>query len=73
MTYENICELRTQSNNARFDYRGACVDDSDETAGEICQRVISSGRCHFDTNNCPCLVRPTVGCCPVCGKGLVIM
>ncbi|XP_019848788.1 PREDICTED: uncharacterized protein LOC109580248 [Amphimedon queenslandica] len=73
VTYENICELRTQSNNARFDYRGACVDDSDETAGQMCQRVISSGRCRFNTSNCPCLVRPTVGCCPLCGGAILAL
>ena len=68
VTYENICELRTQSNNARLDYRGRCVDDDNSTAGQVCRRVIMSGRCRFNTSNCPCLVRPVVGCCPVCGK-----
>ena len=72
VTYENICELRTQSNNARLDYRGRCVDDDDSTAGQVCRRVIMSGRCRFNTSNCPCLVRPVVGCCPVCGKWIRI-
>lgn len=67
-TYENICELRTQSDNARMDYKGSCVEDENVTASDLCDQVVSSGRCRFNTSNCDCLVRPVIGCCPTCGE-----
>ena len=72
VTYENICVQRTRSGNARVDYRGPCVDDDDDnnnrTRDDICKIVRRKGLCTYNSNNCRYLVRPVLGCCPVCGK-----
>ena len=69
MTYDNICELRSKSANARVDYYGECIVSagSDETVNEMCIRLRSSGRCPRLTN-CRSRIRPGDGCCPVCGR-----
>lgn len=68
VTYDNICELRSQASGVRVDYRGECDDDSDTSVDDVCRRVRASGRCAFNADNCDYLVRPEDGCCPVCGE-----
>ncbi|XP_003384196.1 PREDICTED: uncharacterized protein LOC100633842 [Amphimedon queenslandica] len=72
-TYENICELRTRSDNARMDYKGTCIDDENMTASDVCDQVIANGRCRFNSDNCKCLIRPAVGCCPLCGGAVLAL
>lgn len=67
VTYENICELRTQSANARIDYRGECIDTGEDAAGDVCDLVRSSGRCTALPDDCTSPVSPGDGCCPICG------
>ena len=68
VTYNNTCELRAQSANARVDYRGACMDAGATTrVSDICQRLRRSGRCG-DVSDCSSVVQPEDGCCPVCGE-----
>ena len=71
MTYENICLLRSQSGNARVDYRGNCESvPSDASVEEACSNIREKARCQFTRQNCRRLVRPEEGCCPICGKQL---
>ena len=46
---------------------GTCMDVRDETVRDFCARVRSNNRC-ATRQNCNTTVRPTDGCCPVCGK-----
>ena len=68
ITYDNICELRSNSANARVDYRGECEDEPDEVVDDKCARLRRSGRCAALTDcSEDSRVRPGDGCCPVCG------
>ena len=42
------------------------MDVRDETVRDFCARVCASNRCTM-RQNCNTTVRPTDGCCPVCG------
>lgn len=70
VTYSNICELRSQSGNARMDHMGRCDEGSNrtETVDDMCDRVRRSGRCAYTRENCSHRVQPEEGCCPVCGR-----
>ena len=48
-------------------YVGACMDPRNETVRNFCARVRGNNRC-MSRPNCNTTVRPTDGCCPVCGK-----
>ena len=67
MTYENICALRSQSSNARVDYRSECIESSGSVE-EYCRAVTEEDLCEYSTENCDNLVQPASGCCPICGK-----
>jgi hypothetical protein len=71
-TYDNICELRRNSANARLDYRGECdePDEPDEVVNIKCQRVRGNKRCP-DLGDCENRVRPGDGCCPICGNDYI--
>lgn len=67
-TYDNICELRSNSANARVDYRGECTRaETDEVVNDMCTRLRGSGRC-ADLDGCRSRIRPGDGCCHVCGR-----
>jgi reversion-inducing cysteine-rich kazal motif protein len=68
ITYDNICDLKSNSANARVDYRGACMGaETDELVNAMCTRLRGSGRCS-NLTGCRYRIRPSDGCCPVCGK-----
>ena len=68
-TYDNICELRLNSANARVDYRGECEDDDeDEVVIDKCARLRRSNRCAAIASTCTSRILPEDGCCPVCGE-----
>ncbi len=73
-TYDNICVLRTWSAGARLDYQGRCLSEFDRHAfvEEVCERVREEGRCEYDSSNCDTLVFPDEGCCPICGKSILL-
>ena len=70
-TYDNICELQTQSSNARMDYLGECVepDDPATSVRDRCRSIRSSmdGRCP-ELPDCVSRINPEDGCCPICGN-----
>ena len=69
VNYDNVCVLRSQSGGARVDYRGECVEGTNEqSVSRICEMVESRGLCADRNSTCRRLVRPSVGCCPVCGR-----
>ena len=71
VSYNSSCHLRTQSANAQVDYRGECVEDTDEDIDvrEICRRVREdTDRCENTREACQRRVMSRDGCCPVCGK-----
>ena len=54
--------------NAQFNPSGACMDAmNEENVRDFCARIRNSNRC-ANRQNCNSTVRPTDGCCPVCGK-----
>lgn len=68
-TYDNICELRSNSANVRVDYDGACEDDDeDEVVIDKCARLRRSNRCADVAPTCTSRILPEDGCCPVCGE-----
>ena len=69
ITYENVCLLRSQSGGVRVDYRGACEEGDNQTSvSRICEIVEEKGLCADRNSTCRFLVRPSVGCCPICGE-----
>ncbi len=69
-TYDNICVLRTNSANARLEYRGECMADvEEEMVADRCERVRRSERCG-DLTDCASRTRPEDGCCFVCGRSI---
>ena len=52
-----------------MDYSGPCEEE--ETPRRICDAVNRGERCGVrDITNCRYLVKPSVGCCPICGEHL---
>ena len=68
VTYNNVCELRSQSANALVDYYGQCEDQPGDTPEEVCTRVSRLRTCIYNTSNCKRLVKPEQGCCSLCGE-----
>ena len=47
---------------------GTCLKpNKDETVESLCKRVQNGDHCKIPTK-CKKMVRPTDGCCPICGK-----
>ena len=52
-----------------MDYRGPCEEE--ETPRRICDAVNRGERCGVrNITNCRYLVKPSDGCCPICGECL---
>ena len=52
---------------------GQCMEVMDtESVSDHCERVRSSSRCET-RSNCANMVLPSDGCCPICGKVVIVL
>lgn len=72
VTYPNKCVLHNISPNVRIDYKGTCLEPHvNETVELFCKRVQQGNHCKIPTD-CKKVIKPTDGCCSICGGAISI-